>query len=141
MANVSKQIIKKYCDSVEDRIAACCDNKVAKYLKQSICSEIKQKCKSEPVLDFVKQYVDNLIQVKFQNSKNWAITIDTIKKNIPIEELISRYPHSVNYLMKKGIKCIVCGEPIWGTLEDAVKEKRFNDQDLNKIVRELNEMI
>jgi hypothetical protein len=70
MASVSEQIIKKYCDSAEDRIAACCDKQVAKYLKQSICSEIKQKCKSEPVLAFVRQYVEHLIQVRFQNIKN-----------------------------------------------------------------------
>ena len=63
-----------------------------------------------------------------------------ITKNITIEELISKYPISVNYLMKKGIKCIVCGEPIWGTLEDAVKEKGFSDQDLNRIVWDLNEL-
>jgi hypothetical protein len=64
-----------------------------------------------------------------------------ITKNIPIEELISKYPFSINYLMKKGIKCIICGEPIWGTLEDAVREKGFEDQDLTKIVAELNELI
>ena len=70
MGSVSEQIIKKYCGSVEDRIAACCDKQVANYLKQSICSEIKQKCKSEPVLDFIKIYVENLIQVRFQTIKN-----------------------------------------------------------------------
>ena len=64
-----------------------------------------------------------------------------ITKNIPIEELISKYPLSINYLMKKGIKCIVCGEPIWGTLEDAAKEKGFDDHDVDKIVDELNEQI
>lgn len=69
------------------------------------------------------------------------MTMNQISKNIPIENLISRYPFSINYLMKKGIKCIVCGEPIWGTLEDAVKEKGFNDDDVNRIVGELNELI
>jgi len=64
-----------------------------------------------------------------------------IEKSITIEELIDKYPLSVNYLMKKGIKCIVCGESIWGTLEDAVKEKGFTDQDLIKIVNELNNLI
>jgi iron-sulfur cluster repair protein YtfE (RIC family) len=67
--------------------------------------------------------------------------MDKITKNIPIEELISKYPRSVNYLMKKGIKCIVCGEPIWGTLEDAAKERGFDDQDVSKILQELNEQI
>ena len=67
--------------------------------------------------------------------------MDTITKNIPIEELIDKYPLSVNYLMKQGIKCVVCGESIWGTLEDATKEKGFSDLDLNKIIGKLNELI
>ena len=67
--------------------------------------------------------------------------MDTITKNMPIEELINKYPLSVNYLMKKGIKCIVCGEPIWGTLEDAMQEKGFSEQDVNRIVGELNDLI
>ena len=64
-----------------------------------------------------------------------------ITKNIPIEDLISKYPLSVNYLMKKGIKCIVCGEPIWGTLEDAAKEKGWSDEEVNRFVIELNNQI
>lgn len=70
MEDEIEQIIKKYCGAVEERIAACRDRKVAKYLKQSICNEIKQICKSKSVLDFAKQYVDHLIQVKFQSRKN-----------------------------------------------------------------------
>jgi hypothetical protein len=68
--NVSEQIIKRYCSSVEDRVAACRDKKVAQYLKQSIFSEIKEKCKSKPILDFVKLYVENLIQDRFRTNKN-----------------------------------------------------------------------
>ena len=64
--------------------------------------------------------------------------METITKNIPIEELIIKFPFSVNYLMNKGIKCVVCGEPIWGTLEDEAREKGFSDQDINRIVDELN---
>lgn len=67
--------------------------------------------------------------------------MNQITKNIPSEELINKFPLSVNYLLNKGIKCIVCGEPIWGTLEDAVKEKGFGDQDVDKIVEELNRLI
>ena len=70
MLNVSEQIIKKYCGSFEERIAACCDEQVVEYLKQMIRSEIKQKCKSEPILNFVEQYVENLIKVKFQVTRN-----------------------------------------------------------------------
>jgi len=36
-----------------------------------------------------------------------------IDEKISIEELVEIMPASVTYLLKKGIKCIACGEPIW----------------------------
>lgn len=62
-----------------------------------------------------------------------------ITRDINIEDLVEGVPQSVKYLMNKGIKCIACGEPIWGTLEDAAKEKGFSDQDIEKFVEELQE--
>ena len=61
-----------------------------------------------------------------------------LSKNILIEELIDNYPFAIKFLMEKGVKCIVCGEPIWGTLENAAKEKGFSDKEIDKIVTELN---
>ncbi len=63
-----------------------------------------------------------------------------ITKDITIEELTEELPSSVKYLMKEGIRCIVCGEPIWGTLEEAAKEKGFNDNDIERFVKELQEL-
>jgi hypothetical protein len=40
--------------------------------------------------------------------------------------------------MEKGIKCLACGEPIWGTLESAAKEKGFNDSQIARFVEDLN---
>ena len=62
-----------------------------------------------------------------------------ITRDITIEDLVEGVPQSVKYLMNKGIKCIACGEPIWGTLEDAAREKGFSDQDIEKFVEELQE--
>lgn len=62
-----------------------------------------------------------------------------ITKDISIEELVENVPQAVKYLMHKGIKCIACGEPIWGTLEDAAKEKGFQEEDIKKFVDELQE--
>ena len=70
MINVSEQIIKQYCDTIEDRVAACCDKQVAQYLRQIVYREVEQKCDSGPVLDFVKKYIDNLIQMRFHNNNN-----------------------------------------------------------------------
>ena len=63
-----------------------------------------------------------------------------IHKDILIEELVAQIPESVSYLMKKGIKCIACGEPIWGTLSEAAKEKGFSEAETEQIVNELNEL-
>ena len=63
-----------------------------------------------------------------------------ITKDITIEELVETVPGSVKYLMEKGIKCIACGEPIWGTLEDAAKEKGFSDSEINEFIIELQHL-
>jgi methionine synthase II (cobalamin-independent) len=60
-----------------------------------------------------------------------------ITKEILIEDLIRKVPNSVAFLMKKGIKCIACGEPIWGTLEEAAREKGMSTGQIEQIVKEL----
>jgi methionine synthase II (cobalamin-independent) len=61
-----------------------------------------------------------------------------ITKEILIEELVNNYSFSVKYMMTNGIRCIACGEPIWGTLEEAAKEKDYSDSDIDKFVEEMN---
>jgi len=71
------------------------------------------------------------------------IKIETMKidKKITIEDLVDEFPFSVNFLSKKGIKCIACGEPIWGTLEEACIEKSFSQEEIQEFVTELNDLI
>jgi len=63
-----------------------------------------------------------------------------ISKEILIEDLIREVSDSVSYLMKEGIRCLVCGEPAWGTLETATKEKGFNDKQIEKFISEINKL-
>ena len=63
-----------------------------------------------------------------------------IHKDIEIEALVTSYPFSVKYLMEQGIRCIACGEPIWGTLEEAAKEKGFDDAAIQGFVEEMNKL-
>ncbi|MCD6596726.1 MAG: hypothetical protein J7L04_03510 [Bacteroidales bacterium] len=63
-----------------------------------------------------------------------------VEKDITIEELVETVPGSVKYLMNEGIKCIACGEPIWGTLEEAALEKGFNEKDIQVFVKELSKI-
>jgi len=64
-----------------------------------------------------------------------------VKKEISIELLVSKFPASVKYLSEKGIKCIACGEPVWGTLEEAAKEKGFRPEEIEHFVRDLNKLL
>ena len=63
-----------------------------------------------------------------------------ITREIHIEDLVDQYPFAVKYLSEKGIRCIVCGEPVWGTLEDACKEKAFDEKSIDHVVKELNDL-
>lgn len=63
-----------------------------------------------------------------------------ITKDISIEDLVRIKPEAVSYLTKKGIRCIACGEPIWGTLEEAALEKGFNDEEINIVVKDLERL-
>jgi hypothetical protein len=63
-----------------------------------------------------------------------------ITKDISIEELVQDVPDSVKYLMENGIKCLACGEPIWGTLKSAAKEKGFSDSEIQRFVEEINSL-
>ena len=55
-----------------------------------------------------------------------------------IEEIVERYPFLVKPLRERGIVCIRCGEPIWGTLEQVAVEKGI--EDIVQLVDDLNRL-
>jgi methionine synthase II (cobalamin-independent) len=64
-----------------------------------------------------------------------------VTKEILIEDLVKEYPVCVSFLREKGIRCLACGEPIWGTLEEAAQSKGFASEEIQQIVDELNERL
>lgn len=67
--------------------------------------------------------------------------MNKVTKDIEIEDLVKLVPESVTYLMNNGIRCLRCGEPIWGTLEEASIEKGFKEKDIQKFVDDLNSLM
>ncbi len=63
-----------------------------------------------------------------------------ITKQISIEELVEKIPASVAFLREKGLVCILCGEPVWGTLEQLAKSKGFTDEQIETVVEEVNRL-
>lgn len=64
-----------------------------------------------------------------------------VSKEITIEELVSRFPGTIQFLSEHGIRCIRCGEPIWGTLEEAAIEKGFSTEQIDEMLFLLNDFI
>jgi len=63
-----------------------------------------------------------------------------VTSDILVEELIGNIPEAVSYLSEKGIRCIRCGEAIWGTLEEAARERGFDKDDIKQFIKDLNEL-
>lgn len=61
-----------------------------------------------------------------------------ITKDTTIEELVDGLPEAVKFLRKEGIRCLACGEPVWGTLGEAAREKGLGDSDIERVVAGLN---
>ena len=64
-----------------------------------------------------------------------------ITKNMEIEEIVEKYPETIGPMQEMGVQCMVCGEPVWGTLEEKVNEKGLTNMDeiltrLNRIAEE-----
>lgn len=64
-----------------------------------------------------------------------------LDRHVTIEELVRHYPRSVAFLIEKGLPCLVCGEPTWGTLEELARDKHWDDAAIEQLVDELNEYL
>ncbi len=60
-----------------------------------------------------------------------------IQRDTSIEDLVRAVPKAVAYMRNKGIKCLACGEPIWGTIEEAAIEKGFSGAEIDDIIEDL----
>lgn len=62
--------------------------------------------------------------------------MNNITRETTIEEIIEGFPDTVRIFMDYGIPCLVCGEPLWGTIEEKAKKYNVNLEELlNKLNR------
>ncbi len=64
-----------------------------------------------------------------------------VTPDMAVEDLVVRFPKAAGWLSKKGLKVVVCGEPYWGTLRELAAEDGVQEEDLQRLVRELNEYL
>ena len=56
--------------------------------------------------------------------------------DMPVEELAQQHPTAVGFLTRHNIRCIRCGEPLWCTLGELLKEEGIPNP--QKLIDELN---
>lgn len=61
-----------------------------------------------------------------------------ITRESVLEEVITRYPQSVEVFIRFGMPCFVCGEPAWGTVGENINRHKVADPE--KLLEELNEV-
>jgi hybrid cluster-associated redox disulfide protein len=64
--------------------------------------------------------------------------MNKITKSTTIEEILEQYPETVKVFMDFGVPCLVCGEPLWGKVEE-VAEKY--GADLTELLNALNDTL
>ena len=62
-----------------------------------------------------------------------------IEATTTIEDIVKDYPELIRPLREYGIKCVACGEPLWGTLEENANDRGINN--LETIIKQLNKII
>ncbi len=62
--------------------------------------------------------------------------MEKITKNMTIEDVVKQYPKTVKVFMDFGIQAIVCGDPLWGTIEE--EAERAGVKDIDELLKALN---
>ena len=61
-----------------------------------------------------------------------------ITRETTLEEIVESKPQSVSFLADKGIRCVVCGDIIWGSIASVAESKGFSEDEIEVLVEELN---
>jgi len=69
-----------------------------------------------------------------KNDLKMRVTLET-----PVDELASLYPESVHFLSEHNVRCIVCGEPLWCTFGELLKDDNIENPE--ELVSKLNEFL
>jgi len=60
-----------------------------------------------------------------------------ISEEIQVEDLIGNYPDALKILLEFNLRCIICGEPVWGNLGELIRDHKLSAQDTEKLLSRL----
>jgi hypothetical protein len=62
--------------------------------------------------------------------------VPKIMSSMPVEDLVEKFPWVIGELARRRVVCLQCGEPVWGTLEEAARKAGILD--IEGLIAELN---
>jgi hypothetical protein len=62
-----------------------------------------------------------------------------VRLGTQVEDIAFKYPEAVGFLTRRGVRCIRCGEPVWGPLSELLEEAGIEDP--QSLIDELNAYI
>ena len=68
-------------------------------------------------------------------------TLDKIKKDMTLGEILVKYPEAAEVLVKHGFHCIGCPATSMETIEQGARVHGMNDKDIKSLIRELNKAV
>lgn len=55
-----------------------------------------------------------------------------------MEELINTHASAVRLMMQHNLSCLVCGEPVWETIEELAQTHGWSQTEIDALIEEMN---
>jgi hypothetical protein len=56
-----------------------------------------------------------------------------------VEDLVELFPKAIGMLIERGLPCVVCGEPFWGSIAELAAQKGWDAPRIDRLVTDLND--
>jgi len=67
--------------------------------------------------------------------------VTNLARSIAIEDLVREYPVSVHFMIEKGLPCLMCGEPAWGSFEEVARRSGKSEPEIDLLLEELRSRV
>ena len=64
-----------------------------------------------------------------------------ITKDMTIGDVIKEYPETIEIMLSYGLHCVGCSVQYWESIEGGCKTHGFEDEKIDKMVKEMNEVV
>lgn len=64
--------------------------------------------------------------------------MNKITEDMTVEDVLDKYPKTVKVFIELRVPCLVCGEPLWGTIKET--SERYNVE-LSLLLKNLNDAV